>query len=101
MNGSVSREGITLDLETMHRCGIAGAYIYNAAAGIPREPADDGGPEWLDMVHRCLRRRGNAARAGSERAGLVPARRELSLHDSASVLRCKPTRTEVNQSTRR
>jgi hypothetical protein len=29
MNGNVTREGITLDLESMHRCGIGGAYIYN------------------------------------------------------------------------
>ena len=61
MNGNVSREGITLDLETMHRCGIAGVYLYSNAVGIPRGPVDYGSPTWLDMVHHAV---SEAARLG-------------------------------------
>ncbi len=35
MNGNVTREGITADLEAMARVGVGGAQIFNAAEGIP------------------------------------------------------------------
>jgi hypothetical protein len=54
MNGNVTREGITLDLETMNRCGIRGVYLYSCAVGIPRGPLDYGTTEWLDMVRHAV-----------------------------------------------
>jgi hypothetical protein len=61
MNGNVTREGITLDLETMQRCGIGGVYLYNCAVGIPRGPVDYGSVEWLDIMHHAV---SEAARVG-------------------------------------
>jgi len=61
MNGNITREGITLDLEAMHRCGIGGLYIYNCAVGIPRGPVDYGSPEWLALMHHAV---SEAARLG-------------------------------------
>ena len=33
MNGNVTREGITADLEAMERVGIGGAQIFNVGEG--------------------------------------------------------------------
>ena len=38
MNGNITKEGITADLEAMARVGIGGAQIFNAAEGIPHGP---------------------------------------------------------------
>src|SRR5450756_1086529 len=38
MNGNVTKEGITADLESMQRVGIGGAEIFNAGEGIPAGP---------------------------------------------------------------
>ena len=35
MNGNVTREGITADLEAMKRVGLGGAQIFHVAEGIP------------------------------------------------------------------
>ena len=35
MNGNVTREGITADLEAMARIGIGGAQIFDAGCDIP------------------------------------------------------------------
>lgn len=40
MNGNITKEGITLDLEAMKRMGIGGAINFNSAVGIPRGPID-------------------------------------------------------------
>ena len=39
MNGNVTREGITADLEAMQRVGIGGAQVFNPLEGIPDGPA--------------------------------------------------------------
>jgi alpha-L-rhamnosidase len=54
MNGNITREGITLDLEAASRCGIFGVYIYNVAVGIPRGPIDYGTSEWTALVHHAI-----------------------------------------------
>ena len=38
MNGNITREGITADLEAMKRAGICGALIMHVSAGIPAGP---------------------------------------------------------------
>jgi hypothetical protein len=55
MNGNISKEGITLDLEAMQRGGIGGAYMYNNAVGIPRGPVDYGSEVWMEIVHHAVR----------------------------------------------
>lgn len=55
MNGNVSREGITTDLEAMEEAGIGGAMIFFLAGphhkcDTPRGAVDYLGPEWLDMM---------------------------------------------------
>ena len=50
MNGNISREGITKDLETMHNVGIKGGIIFNSAVGIPKGPVIYGSDEWIDLT---------------------------------------------------
>jgi len=49
MNGNVTKEGITGDLEAMQRVGIGGAEIFNASEGIPPGPVKFNSPEWHEM----------------------------------------------------
>jgi hypothetical protein len=69
MNGHITKEGITLDLETMHRGGIGGAYIYNNAVGIPRGPVDYNSETWKELVLHAVKE--------ADRLELV-----LSIHNS-------------------
>jgi len=59
MYASVSKEGITADLEAMKRVGIGGAYlmsIKDTASRIPFEPqARQLTPEWWAMVNHAMR----------------------------------------------
>ena len=55
MNGNVTKEGITLDLEAMHRGGIGGFFIYNNAVGIPRGPIDYASEAWYDMISHAVK----------------------------------------------
>jgi len=50
MNGNITKEGITADLEAMHRVDIGGAQIFNAAEGIPHGPIQFNSPEWRELV---------------------------------------------------
>ena len=50
MNGNITQQGITADLETMKRMGIGGALAFNNAVGIPRGPVDYAGPAWMDAT---------------------------------------------------
>src|SRR6185312_3081334 len=49
MNGNVTKEGITADLEAMQRVGIGGAQIFNASEGIPPGPVKFNSPAWHEM----------------------------------------------------
>ena len=70
MNGNVTREGITADLEAMSAVGIGGAQIFNVDCGIPAGPVKTLSPEWRDLVRH--------AAAEANRLGL-----ELCLHNCA------------------
>lgn len=54
MNGNVSREGITADLEAMARVGVGGVMVFNVAGShacdTPPGPIDYMSPAWLDLV---------------------------------------------------
>jgi (4-O-methyl)-D-glucuronate---lignin esterase len=46
LNGNVTREGITADLEAMKRVGIGGVLIMEVDQGVPRGPVDFMSPQW-------------------------------------------------------
>jgi hypothetical protein len=46
MNGNITREGITADLEAMKQIGLGGATVVNLDCGIPRGQVPFMGPEW-------------------------------------------------------
>jgi hypothetical protein len=50
MNGNITKEGITADLEAMARVGIGGAQLFNVTEGIPSGPVRFNSPEWRDRV---------------------------------------------------
>jgi hypothetical protein len=54
MNGNISKEGITKDLEYMKAAGIESAFIFDAWVGVGRGTVDYGSPAWIDAVkHAC------------------------------------------------
>lgn len=69
MNGNISREGITRDLEEMKRVGLAGAQIFNVSLA-PPGPIKFMSPEWRQMVLHAVRE--------AHRLGL-----ELCIHNCA------------------
>lgn len=63
MNGNVSKEGITADLEAMAEVGLGGAQIFDAGCGIPAGPVAFNSPEWFDAVAHAAK---EARRLGLE-----------------------------------
>ncbi len=49
MDGNLSREGITSDLEAMRKAGIGGVVIFEVNVGIPRGPVNFMSPEWRKL----------------------------------------------------
>ena len=70
MNGNITKEGITADLEAMARVGVGGAQIFNAAEGIPHGPVQFNSPEWRALVKH--------AATEADRLGL-----EICIHNCA------------------
>ena len=54
MNGNVSKEGITRDLEAMREVGIQGAILFNIGM-LPEGPVAFGGEAWWECVDHALR----------------------------------------------
>ena len=54
INGNVTREAITADLEAMHRVGIGGVQIMDVDPGVPAGPAQFGSDAWHDMFEFAL-----------------------------------------------
>ncbi|MGB1129457.1 MAG: glycosyl hydrolase, partial [Haloferula sp.] len=50
MNGNVSRDGITRDLEAIADMGIGGINLFNVSCDIPAGTVDYMSREWLDLV---------------------------------------------------
>lgn len=63
MNGNVSKEGITLDLEAMQEAGIGGFQNFDAGTGIPEGPVKYLSQEWLELKKHAIR---EAERLGLE-----------------------------------
>lgn len=55
INGNITREGITSDLEAMQEAGIAGAYMFNVGLGLPDGPARFMTRQWLDLVGHAIK----------------------------------------------
>ncbi len=55
MNGNVTADGITRDLEAMRRAGLGGALIFNVGEYIPQGPVDYGGEAWLKLMTHAAR----------------------------------------------
>jgi len=63
MNGNVTKEGITADLEAMRRVGIGGAQIFSVGCGINPGPVNFLSPEWREMMKHAAK---EADRVGVE-----------------------------------
>ncbi|MBV6458756.1 MAG: hypothetical protein HONBIEJF_01894 [Fimbriimonadaceae bacterium] len=70
MDGNVTREGITADLEAMKQAGIAGAHIFDVGQGVPAGPIAYNSPEWRALMVHALRE--------AKRLGL-----EMTMHNCA------------------
>lgn len=58
MDGNVTKEGITADLEAMKRAGIGGAQMFTVAVGIPSGPVGYMSPKWQEMVVHAVKEAG-------------------------------------------
>lgn len=63
MNGNITKEGITADLEAMARVGVGGAQIFNVGAGIGPGPVTFMSDEWRAMIKHAVQ---EADRVGVE-----------------------------------
>jgi len=63
MNGNISREGITLDLEAMKQMGISGVFNFDAGEGVPKGPVTYLSKEWIELKKHAV---AEAARLGME-----------------------------------
>ncbi|HEX3583707.1 MAG TPA: glycosyl hydrolase, partial [Thermoanaerobaculia bacterium] len=63
VDGNVSREGITLDLEAMKQAGIAGATVFNVSMHIPRGPVPFLSDRWRQLTAFAVK---EAARLGMD-----------------------------------
>ncbi len=70
VNGNLTREGITADLESMARVGIGGALYLEVSKGAPAGPVDFAGAKWRELFSHACRE--------AERLGL-----ELNVNNSA------------------
>lgn len=75
MNGNITQEGITLDMEAMKRMGIGGALCFNSFAGIVRGPVDYASKEWMNATAHMAKE--------ANRLGL-----EVSIHNSPGYSGC-------------
>ncbi len=54
LNGNITREGITADLEAMRRVGIGGALIMEVDQGSPKGPVGFGSPQWRELFKHVV-----------------------------------------------
>ncbi len=63
MNGNITAEGITLDIEAMKRVGIRGFQIFQVGTGIPKGPVDYSSAEHARLLQHAAK---EADRLGME-----------------------------------
>ena len=54
IDGNITREGITADLEAMARVGIGGVLIMEVAQGTPTGPVPFASPQWRDLFKHAV-----------------------------------------------
>lgn len=74
INGNVTKEGITADLEAMHRVGIGGALVMTIL-GHPRGAMQQMNPQFFDMMEHATRE--------ADRLGMT-----ISMHNSSGWAGC-------------
>src|SRR6267378_2668813 len=58
LNGNITSNGITADLEAMQRVGIGGVVIMDVDQGTPKGPVTFLSPQWLGLFrHTCAEAR--------------------------------------------
>lgn len=55
MDGNLTREGITADLEAMRAAGLGGVIICEVNVGVPRGPIEFMSPEWRKLFAHVVR----------------------------------------------
>jgi hypothetical protein len=70
MNGNVTKDGITKDLEAMKRIGLGGFQAFSVTDRIPEGPVKYMSDEWLDLMGHAVRE--------ADRLGL-----EMCMHNCA------------------
>jgi hypothetical protein len=63
MDGNLTREGITADLEAMRAAGLGGVVICEVNVGVPRGPVEFMSPEWRGLFKHVIK---EAERLGLE-----------------------------------
>src|ERR1035437_5161586 len=63
MDGMMTREGMTADLEAMRRAGIGGAIFLEVNIGLPRGPVEFMSPQWQELFKHAVK---EANRTGIE-----------------------------------
>ncbi len=63
LNGNITKQGITSDLEAMKRVGIGGVLIMEVDQGAPVGPVDFMGPAWRELFQQVVK---EARRLGLE-----------------------------------
>ncbi len=58
MDGNVTKEGLTADLEAMKQAGIGGAQMFTVSQGIPPGPAGYMSPLWRAMTTHAVKEAG-------------------------------------------
>src|SRR5579859_4177726 len=54
LDGNITREGITADLEAMRRVGIGGVLLMDITQDIPQGPVPFGGSEWRALFKHTV-----------------------------------------------
>lgn len=55
MNGNITKEGLTADLEYMKRTGYGGALMFNVSVGIPQGTVYYNSPAWIDATLHAVK----------------------------------------------
>jgi len=55
MDGNLSREGMTADLESMKEVGIGNLVFLEVNVGVPRGPVDFMSDQWQDLFTHAVR----------------------------------------------
>ncbi|MBU0640578.1 MAG: hypothetical protein KKB50_17085 [Planctomycetes bacterium] len=55
MNGNITKEGITADLEAMKQIGLGGAQVFNVSEAIPDGPILFMSPEWRELLQHAVK----------------------------------------------